>query len=143
MNLDELYFYSYQINKIQKFGFNYGRRMNQRQLNKMVLIEYGSASITYKVSKIRKLLPSSEDKYNLQKTIKYKNHSINTFFIVIKGKGDCCFLSLKQRSTRLVKLMTITWVPWIKVNKNFLNITILCDNLIPYISGNIMTLLDC
>ena len=40
MSLTELYFYCYQINKHGKFGFNYGRRMNMRRLEKLNLLPF-------------------------------------------------------------------------------------------------------
>lgn len=40
MELNELYFYCFQINKSGKFGFNYGRRMNMARLRKIELLEY-------------------------------------------------------------------------------------------------------
>lgn len=42
MELEELYFYCYQINKHGKFGFNYGRRMNMKRLEKLTILPYSS-----------------------------------------------------------------------------------------------------
>ena len=40
MDVEELYFYSYQINRTGKFGFNYGRRMNMARLRKIEMIPF-------------------------------------------------------------------------------------------------------
>ncbi len=40
MELSELYFHAYQINKHAKFGFSYGRRMNMARLEKLLLQNY-------------------------------------------------------------------------------------------------------
>ena len=47
MSLEEMYFYAFQINMTAKFGFNYGRRMNMRQLKKLKFIPYEDISKGY------------------------------------------------------------------------------------------------
>lgn len=90
MSLTELYFYCYQINKIAAFGFNYGRRMNQKQLNKISLIKFDSSE--------KKM---AEFNFNLQQYLPAKNRMVkknvdkqdfvkfplNSFFDVVKGSG--------------------------------------------------------
>lgn len=85
MSLDELYYYSFQINKIAKFGFNYGRRMNQRQLNKMVLLPYRGKVLDIK---IKEMLPKKVNKIGIPTTVEFKEFSINNFFSIIKGNGQ-------------------------------------------------------
>ncbi|RGO16721.1 hypothetical protein DXB28_20650 [Bacillus cereus] len=85
MGLDELYYYCFQINKIAQFGFNYGRRMNQRQLNKIELIPYNGETIDVK---IKERLPKKEKKVAITKKVEYLEFSINKFFEITKGTGQ-------------------------------------------------------
>lgn len=94
MSIDELYFYAYQINKIAKFGFNYGRRMNQKQLNKLDLIPYNGIPLK---SDLKKLLPNNAKKVITQSELEFKLVNLTSFFKIEKGKGNYreCFDSGK------------------------------------------------
>lgn len=54
MSVEEMYFYSYQINRKAKFGFHYGRRLNMARLKKMELLPYENQ---IKQINFKKLLP--------------------------------------------------------------------------------------
>lgn len=85
MVLDALYFYCFQINKIGKFGFSYGRRMNMARLKKIELIPY---SIQYKVNiNIKNHLPeiSLKSYNNLPKLEKFTG--IQSIFKVTNAKS--------------------------------------------------------
>lgn len=86
MKLEELYFYAYQINAIGKFGFNYGRRMNQKQLNKINLREFN-----IKVDKLdftKFIDKKSEESVELLDLSTVKEYRLDEIFDVTKGKGD-------------------------------------------------------
>lgn len=85
MSIEALYYYCVQINKIAKFGYSYGRRMNQKQLNKLYLVRYEESS---PLKDIATYLPTKEKGKVLERRFKrLKPFSILDFFIIAKGDG--------------------------------------------------------
>lgn len=89
MTLEELYYYAYQINDIGKFGFNYGRRMNQKQLDKIYLNKY-EISISELKFDILNSLQSTVSKYEVTSIdiSKMVYVPLNMLFHIEKGVGD-------------------------------------------------------
>lgn len=86
MKIEELYYYAYQINQIGKFGFNYGRRMNQKQLGKIYLNEYGCSFSELSFSILANLASANKVILNDLNNMKY--FPLSKFFYVEKGAGD-------------------------------------------------------
>ncbi len=86
MSVDEMYFYSFQINRIAKFGFNYGRRMNQKQLRKIEFIEYTD---DYELKNtVNNLLPKKDIDFQAKDiTLRFINKPLTSFFELMKGSG--------------------------------------------------------
>lgn len=89
MCLEELYYYAYQINSIGKFGFNYGRRMNQKQLDKMYLNKYEGSLTELNFD----ILDGLKVPYNNSNVVgidvkKMVYMSLGDLFYVEKGTGD-------------------------------------------------------
>lgn len=77
MSVEEMYFYSMQINKFASFGFHYGRRMNMRQLRKVELLPF--KNVKTKVD-IPVLLPTKAQKRNITHNINFKEFKIPQLF---------------------------------------------------------------
>lgn len=89
MSLEELYYYAYQINSIGKFGFNYGRRMNQKQLDKMYLNKYERSLTELKFNILDGLKVASNNHTIVDIDVKKMVYmSLEDLFYVEKGKGD-------------------------------------------------------
>lgn len=113
MNLDELYFYCYQINKAGKFGFNYGRRMNMARLRKLDLIEYKkeySSNINFSkyLPSINldnfKALPKLEQFVEIEKVFKLTNAKSKGFDSY--DVGDVPFISNGMLNNGIVGYVT-------------------------------------
>jgi len=84
MSLEEMYFHSFKINRIGKFGFHYGRRMNMRQLRKINLLPFKNFS---KKVNFRKILPKIVRKKYPTLTKNFKLVSITDIFHVISARS--------------------------------------------------------
>ncbi|MGI0102300.1 MAG: restriction endonuclease subunit S [Nitrosotalea sp.] len=88
MSLEEMYFYTYQINRFAKFGYHYGRRMNMRQLEKIKLVPF-----TKNVKKIKfgqflpKYFKTTATYDNKKRDSTFVLTRIDSMFTVKKGKG--------------------------------------------------------
>jgi hypothetical protein len=84
MKIEEMYFYAFQINRIGKFGFHYGRRMGMKNLKKMKLF---IPDIALPTIDIQKLLPNLKEpkKFELEK--EYEKVPILTLFDIKKAKS--------------------------------------------------------
>lgn len=84
MSLEAMYFYAFQINRVAKFGFNYGRRMNMRQLKKLKFILYNKH---FKKIHFKDYIPKTVAKKNqlLKSKIKFEEFLITELFILVKG----------------------------------------------------------
>lgn len=87
ISIEELYFYCFQINKIANFGFNYGRRMNQKQLNKIKLIEFDPSIHKFLNLNLKSRLPSKQIVAELPSSLNIKEYPLTKFFKIVKGKG--------------------------------------------------------
>ena len=89
MSLEELYYYAYQINNIGKFGFNYGRRMNQKQLDKMYLNKYEVSYTELKFDILDYLKKASIEQFVAGIDVKRMIYmSLDELFYVEKGAGE-------------------------------------------------------
>ncbi|WP_321323417.1 restriction endonuclease subunit S [Thiomicrorhabdus sp.] len=85
MPIEALYYYCMQINKIAEFGYSYGRRMNQKQLNKLYLNKYETP---FPLEDIGNYLPCNVDTSLASCSFsKMREHSILELFDVSKGGG--------------------------------------------------------
>lgn len=85
MSIDELYFYCYQINRIAKFGFHYGRRMNMARLKKLDMILFNkNYQVKFEFSKYLPSLPKKED-YHFKE--KYELVNIREVFNIVNAKS--------------------------------------------------------
>ena len=84
MTLEEMYFYAFQINRIGKFGFHYGRRMGMKNLRKMklFLLEGKLPEVN-----IKKLLPRLAKPKMLDIAKDYENVPLTKLFIIQKAKS--------------------------------------------------------
>lgn len=97
--IEALYYYCMQINKIAKFGYSYGRRMNQKQLNKLYLDAYKG---NYPLENITNYLPANV-KNKLHKS-EFSNITAMSILDVFSiSKGDGAYLeSLESGNTPLI-----------------------------------------
>lgn len=85
MEIEELYFYSYQINRTGKFGFHYGRRMNMARLKKIDMIPFEE---DYRVKfKFADYLPEIPNKSEYKYISKHKLVPIEEVFEIKNAKS--------------------------------------------------------
>jgi hypothetical protein len=84
MTLEEMYFYAFQINRIGRFGFHYGRRMGMKNLKKMNF--FLSDNELPKVN-IKALLPTLAKPKKVEIGRDYKNVPITNLFTIKKAKS--------------------------------------------------------
>ena len=84
MSLEEMYFYAFQINRVGRFGFHYGRRMGMKNLRKMKL--FISECDLPKVD-IKKLLPLLTKPKKLEIATEYEHVPLTKLFTVEKAKS--------------------------------------------------------
>jgi hypothetical protein len=84
MPLEEMYFYAFQLNRIGKFGFHYGRRMGMKNLRKMMLFlpEYNLPKVD-----IKKLLPTIVKPKKREIATDYKQVPLTDLFAIHKAKS--------------------------------------------------------
>lgn len=83
MTIEEMYFYTYQINLHAKFGFHYGRRLNMKKLKNLDVQQYDISPIKINFSKI---LPSPKITHNEKIIIKKMDqYPITKLFHLYRG----------------------------------------------------------
>ncbi len=91
MSLEEMYYFCYQINRIARFGFHYGRRMNMRQLKKTRLLSFQSKCVP--AISFKNILPKEDkSKTTLTTTSKFPEFIMTFFkltdvFTIVRGRG--------------------------------------------------------
>ncbi len=131
MELEELYFYCYQINKHGEYGFNYGRRMNMARLKKLNMVLYSKkyksaiGAIDIEGLKPNICLPS-KIKIDVNKKV-----PITKYFKVINAKsrsidvydeGSIAFVSNGFMNKGIIKYVTpyeddkVFWSPCITIS---------------------------
>jgi hypothetical protein len=84
MTMEEMYFYAFQINRIGRFGFHYGRRMGMKNLRKMKM--FLPEKDLPKVN-IKKLLPALAKPKKLEIATEYESVPLTKLFTIQKAKS--------------------------------------------------------
>jgi len=84
MTIEEMYFYAFQINRIGRFGFHYGRRMGMKNLKKMKL---SLAEKDLPKIDIKSLLPTLAKPAKREITTDYEHVQLTKLFMVQKAKS--------------------------------------------------------
>lgn len=84
MTIEEMYFYAFQINRIGRFGFHYGRRMGMKNLRKMKM--FLPENDLPKVN-IKKLLPVLAKPKKLEIATEYESVPLTKLFAIQKAKS--------------------------------------------------------
>jgi len=84
MTLEEMYFYAFQINRIGRFGFHYGRRMGMKNLRKIKLFHPDRMLTTVN---IKNMLPKLIKPKKLKISTDYISVPLTEIFIIQKAKS--------------------------------------------------------